>query len=66
MTATELRRILKSLDCVEVRQKGSHLIVRCGKCQTTVPVHMGKDIPKGTLRSIERMLTPCLGEDWLK
>jgi hypothetical protein len=27
-------------------------------------VHTG-DIPKGTLRSIEQHLTPCLGEGWL-
>jgi len=48
-----------------VRQKGSHQIWRCDECQTVVPVHTG-DIPKGTLRSIERDLAPCLGPKWLQ
>jgi hypothetical protein len=29
-----------------------------------VPVHSG-DVALGTLRAIERDLTPCLGEGWL-
>lgn len=67
MTSRELRRILKSLGCVEIRQKGSHLFVRCGDgCTTTVPVHPGEDIAPGTLRAIVRQLQPCLGKGWLK
>jgi len=65
MTARELRRILKSKGCVEVRQRGSHLRVRCGECLTTVPVHKGEDLREGLLRRIERDLAPCLGEGWL-
>jgi predicted RNA binding protein YcfA (HicA-like mRNA interferase family) len=65
MTTTELRRILRQHGCIEVRQTGSHLIVRCGSCQATVPIHHG-DIPRGTLAAIRRHLAPCLGEDWLK
>lgn len=65
MKARELRKILNGFGCVEVRQSGSHLIVRCKACQTVVPVHTA-DIPPGTLRSIQKMLAPCLGEDWLK
>ncbi|MCA1845108.1 MAG: type II toxin-antitoxin system HicA family toxin [Actinobacteria bacterium] len=50
-----------------MRQRGSHVIVRCpGGCQTVVPVHAGEDIPTGTLRAIERALEPCLGEGWLR
>lgn len=64
MKAQQLRRILAAKGCVEVRQKGSHLIVRCGTCQTVVPVH-GGDIPAGTFRSIRKHLAPCLGEDWI-
>jgi predicted RNA binding protein YcfA (HicA-like mRNA interferase family) len=61
----ELRRLLAELGCVEVRQSGSHLIVRCnGGCQTVIPIHAG-DISPGTLRNIERMLEPCLGKGWL-
>jgi len=65
MKTKELRSLLRRLGCDEVRQSGSHLIVRCGECQTVVPVHSG-DIAPGTLRNIERMLKPCLGEGWLK
>ncbi|RLB54523.1 MAG: toxin HicA [Deltaproteobacteria bacterium] len=66
MTARELLRILRKAGCVEVRQKGSHLVIRCGKCQTTVPVHKGEDIKKGTLAAIGGNLEPCLGKDWWK
>lgn len=66
MTSRDLLRILKSKGCVEVRQKGSHLIVRCGKCQTVIPVHGGEDIGTGLLRAIERQLEPCLGKGWLE
>ncbi len=64
MTARELLKILRKAGCVEVRQKGSHLVIRCGKCQTTVPVHKGEGIKKGTLAAIGRNLEPCLGKDW--
>ncbi|MGH8991481.1 MAG: type II toxin-antitoxin system HicA family toxin [Acidimicrobiia bacterium] len=65
MTTSDLRKLLRDKGCVEMRQTGSHLIVRCGECQTTLPIHHG-DIPKGTLAAIKRHLAPCLGEDWLK
>lgn len=48
-----------------VRQKGSHVRMRVGKCFTTVPVHT-RDLPVGLLRGIERDLEPCLGERWLR
>ena len=64
MTAKDLRRILRSFGCVEVRQRGSHLRIECGRCTTTVPVHAGEDI--GLLRRIERDLEPCLEKGWLK
>lgn len=64
MTARELLGDLGRKGCAVVRQSGSHAIVRCGTCQTVVPIHRG-DIPKGTLASIKRDLKPCLGEDWL-
>ncbi len=66
MKARDLLRLLKSRGCVEVRQKGSHLTVRCGACTTVVPVHAGQDIGRGLLASIERSLARCLGEKWLK
>ncbi len=64
MKARELRRILASNGCREIRQRGSHLIIGCGECRTTVPLH-GGTIPIGTLAAIRRQLAPCLGENWL-
>ena len=53
VTAKDLRRLLRSLGCVETRQRGSHLRVECGQCVTTVPVHAGEDIGPGLLRRIQ-------------
>ena len=66
MTEIHVLRRLNVLGCEVVRQKGSHLRMRCGTCQTTVPVHRGVDLPPGTLRAIERDLEPCLGKKWLR
>ena len=66
LTGKDLLRRLRRLGCEEVRQKGSHVRVQCGKCTTTVPVHAGQDLPPGTLRAIKRDLEPCLGKGWLK
>jgi predicted RNA binding protein YcfA (HicA-like mRNA interferase family) len=66
VTAKDLRRILRSRGCVEVRQKGSHPRVECGLCVTTVPVHAGEDSGPGLRRRIERDLERCLGKGWLK
>jgi len=66
LTGDELLRMLRSLGCVEVRKRGSHVRVQCGECSTTVPVHAGEKLGKGLLRAIERDLEPCLGKGWLK
>jgi predicted RNA binding protein YcfA (HicA-like mRNA interferase family) len=64
--ARELRKLLKGLGCVEVRQNGSHLLIKCGdRCITTIPVHAGEDIKTGTLKAIEKQLEACLGKGWL-
>ena len=65
MKAKELLKKLKGLGCVEVRTKGSHVRVGCGKCFTTAPVHAGEDLGLGLLKAIERDLEPCLGKGWL-
>jgi predicted RNA binding protein YcfA (HicA-like mRNA interferase family) len=65
MTGKELRRLLNALGCIELRQKGAHLRIRCGSCFTTVPLHAGEDLGPGLLRRIERDLEPCLGPRWL-
>jgi predicted RNA binding protein YcfA (HicA-like mRNA interferase family) len=51
---------------VEVRKKGSHLFIRCGKCTAAVPVHAGEDVGTGLLAKIGRDLAECLGADWWK
>ncbi|MBZ0253160.1 MAG: type II toxin-antitoxin system HicA family toxin [Candidatus Methylomirabilis sp.] len=66
MTGKELLKTLRGLGCEEVRRRGSHVRVRCGKCSTTVPVHAGEELGRGLLRAIERDLEPCLGKGWLK
>jgi predicted RNA binding protein YcfA (HicA-like mRNA interferase family) len=66
MKSRDLRRLLKDHGCVELRQKGSHLFVQCGKCRTTIPLHEGEDLKMGTLHAIERQLAPCLGAHWLR
>lgn len=65
MKAKDLLSLLNRFGCEEVRQKGSHIRLRCGKCSTTLPVHAGEDVGKGLLRAIERDLEPCLGKGWL-
>lgn len=65
MTGRRLLRALGKRGCEVLRQSGSHARVRCDTCQTTVPVHRGKDLPPGTLRAIERDLEPCLGRKWM-
>jgi predicted RNA binding protein YcfA (HicA-like mRNA interferase family) len=65
MTGRRLLRELERRGCAMARQRGSHVRVRCGRCQTTVPIHRGQDLPPRLLRAIERDLEPCLGARWL-
>jgi predicted RNA binding protein YcfA (HicA-like mRNA interferase family) len=65
MTGKEVLRVVRSQGGEEVRQKGSHVRVKLGKCTTTVPVHAGEDLRPGTLHQIERDLEPCLWPGWL-
>ena len=64
MTGRVLLRELKRMGCHEVRQRGSHVRVRCGRCRTTVPVHAGEDLGPGLLAAIARDLSPCLPKSW--
>jgi predicted RNA binding protein YcfA (HicA-like mRNA interferase family) len=67
VTAREVVQVLSRLGATLVRQVGSHAryVSACGKCATTVAMHTG-DIPRGTLRAIERAMVPCYGEGWLR
>ncbi|MBI2896453.1 MAG: type II toxin-antitoxin system HicA family toxin [Deltaproteobacteria bacterium] len=66
MTGKAVVELILSLGGQKVRQRGSHVQVRCGSCQTTVPVHAGEDLGKRLLRAIERDLEPALGAGWLR
>ena len=67
LTAKDLRRILRSFGCVEMRQRGSHLRVEYGLAsRPSRCTHAGEDIRPGLLRRIERDLEPCLGKGRLK
>jgi predicted RNA binding protein YcfA (HicA-like mRNA interferase family) len=46
--------VLRAHDCVEARQSGSHIIIRCGECTTVVAFHAGRAIAKGTLRATQK------------
>ncbi|MGH3615730.1 MAG: type II toxin-antitoxin system HicA family toxin [Pseudonocardia sp.] len=75
MKAREVNRRIERLGGVTVRQVGSHrryrLVYRHSDTGqettafTTVPQHTG-EIPKGTLRAIERDLEAALGKGWLR
>ena len=54
MTAREVIKVLELNGWYEVRQSGSHKIFKHPEnpYNVSVPVHGGKDIPKGTLNGI--------------
>lgn len=64
MTAPDVARRLRKLGVAYREARGSHRLYRTGECTTVLPMHKG-DLPKGTLRKIERDLEPCLGKKWL-
>lgn len=52
-TGKEVVRALERLGYRKARQDGSHVrMKREGRTSLTVPVHHGKDLPKGTLNNI--------------
>ncbi|MDI6714317.1 MAG: type II toxin-antitoxin system HicA family toxin [Thermodesulfovibrio sp.] len=51
----EVIRILEKLGFKKIRQSGSHAVFYHSDGRwTTVPIHKGKDVAKGTLRKILR------------
>ena len=54
MNAKEVLKILRNNGFEQVSQKGSHLKLTDGERVTIVPIHGTKDIPIGTLKSIEK------------
>ena len=68
MRAREIARRILDLGGREVRRgKGSHVrySCRCGRWFTTVPIHAGEDVKRGTAKGIEKDLELCLGKGWL-
>ena len=65
-TARDVLDRIRALGGEVVRRKGSHVRVRYGSCFTTVPDHGSRDLPRGTLRAIERDLEPEFGSAWLR
>ncbi len=45
---------LRKMGWVIVFQTGSHVKLRKGSAMTIVPVYGNKDLPKGTIRGIEK------------
>jgi len=63
----ELIKILESMGFKKVRQKGSHVRLKHDDGRvTTVPIHKGRDIPKGLLRKIIREDLGLTTEEFLK
>lgn len=52
LTAEKLLRILFKLGFKPKRRKGSHLILAKSNRLIVVPVHKGREIPRGTLGNI--------------
>lgn len=53
ISARRLMRILSRLGFVEIRSRGSHhRFIHPDGRKTTVPVHRGRDLPRGLLRQI--------------
>jgi len=53
VSARVLMRLLRTLGFVETRSRGSHRrFAHADGRKTTVPVHRGRDLPRGLLRQI--------------
>jgi predicted RNA binding protein YcfA (HicA-like mRNA interferase family) len=50
----DLVTFLETPGFTAIRRKGSHVRMKSDNGYTTVPIHRGKDIPKGLLRKIIR------------
>lgn len=74
MTARYVVKRILALGGHFARQVGSHARYSAtysdaagndATCHTTVPMHSG-DIPRRTLRSIEKAMEPAFGKGWLR
>ena len=58
----EIKRKLKIIGFIIVRQKGSHVIFSDGKNTSPVPNHGSKDIPPGVERQLLKILNLTVTE----
>lgn len=74
MKSRDVNLRIESLGGYETRQRGSHRRYAATYTDpegvertafTTVQQHRSQDIPLGTLKSIQRDMTPAFGEGWL-
>ena len=63
LTSQEVLVILERKGFVQVRQSGSHIVLKHpdGR-RTTVPVHKGRDLGRGLLRQIMRDANLTVGD----
>jgi predicted RNA binding protein YcfA (HicA-like mRNA interferase family) len=68
LSAAKVVRAMKRAGFVELRQKGSHLILFNGetKSHVTIPMHKGKDIKKSLLKKIIELEAHMTVEEFLK
>jgi predicted RNA binding protein YcfA (HicA-like mRNA interferase family) len=68
LSSAKVVKALKRAGYVEVRQKGSHLILfnDTTNSRVTIPMHKGKDIKKPLLRKIIELEALMSVEDFLK
>ena len=66
MKSSELLRILKKNGWYELRQSGSHVIMKheTKVVQIVVPFHAGKEVPKGLLQSILKDAELKINKRW--
>ncbi|MQA86215.1 MAG: addiction module toxin, HicA family [Streptosporangiales bacterium] len=69
MKAKDVNRAIERRGGYVIRQVGSHRRYEAvsgeTKCRTVVSQHPG-DMPKGTLRQIEKDMEPVFGKGWLR
>lgn len=68
LSSEKVIKALKKCDFIELRQKGSHLILfnETTSKRVVVPTHKGKDIKKGLLRKIIELEAQLTIEEFLK
>lgn len=74
LTTREIIRRIEASGGYRIRVRGSHATYEVARrnergevfvrARAQVPIH-GGDVPPGTVRAIQRQLSPVLGEGWL-